>query len=54
LRHPSEQYFTSSQLLAQRFRHVIVRPQAAQVLLGSDFLFPLNEPASFMGERSNK
>ncbi len=37
-----EQNFTSSQLRAQRFRQVIGRPHAAQGLLGSDCLLPLN------------
>lgn len=43
LRQASEQYFTSSQVLAQRLRQVMVRPQAAQSLLGRDCLLPLNE-----------
>ena len=40
-RHASEQYFTSSQFLAQLLRQVISRPQTMQVLLGSDALLPL-------------
>lgn len=41
-RQATEQYFTSLQFFAQRFRHVISRPQARQTLLGSEDLFPLN------------
>jgi hypothetical protein len=38
-RHRSEQYFTSSQTLAQALRQTIGRPQVAQVLTGrSPFL----------------
>jgi glutathione peroxidase len=44
LRHLSEQYLTSSQLLRQRLRHVMGRPQATQGLLGSADLLPLNSP----------
>ena len=40
-RHPSEQYLTSSHVLAHFFRQVIVRPQAWQGLLGNICLFPL-------------
>jgi hypothetical protein len=43
LRQAPEQYFTWSQVLAQRLRQVMVRPQAAQSLLGRDCLLPLNE-----------
>jgi len=42
LRQASEQYFTSSQFLAQARRHVMGRPQTAHNLLGSDSLLPLN------------
>ena len=40
-RQASEQYLTSSQFLAQLLRQVISRPQATQILLGSDALLPL-------------
>ena len=40
-RHLSEQYLTCSQVLAQRLRQTIGRPQQAQVLTGrSAFLTP--------------
>jgi len=39
-RQASEQYFTSSHVLAQRRRQVIGRPQATHGLLGSDALLP--------------
>jgi hypothetical protein len=39
-RQASEQYFTSSQFFAQRCRQLIIRPQTAQVLLGSEALLP--------------
>ena len=41
-RQASEQYLTSAQVLAQRLRQVISRPQKTQILLGSDALLPLN------------
>jgi len=41
LRQASEQYFTSSQFLAQFFRQVISLPQATQGLLGKYDLLPL-------------
>jgi hypothetical protein len=41
LRQASEQYFTSSQFLAQLLRHVMARPQAVQGLLGRADLLPL-------------
>jgi hypothetical protein len=44
-RQASEQYFTSSQFLAQLLRQVIALPQVWQVLLGSDDLLPLNPTA---------
>jgi hypothetical protein len=34
MRHLSEQYFTSSLVLAQALRHTISRPQTMQVLAG--------------------
>jgi len=40
-RQASEQYFTSSQFLAQDLRQVISLPQTTQVLLGRNDLFPL-------------
>ena len=40
-RQASEQYFTSSQFLAQLLRHVISRPQVTQILLGKLALLPL-------------
>jgi hypothetical protein len=40
-RQASEQYFTSSQLRAHRFRQVIGRPQVAQGLVGRWRLLPL-------------
>ena len=40
-RQASEQYLTSSQFFAQLLRQVISRPQATQILLGSDALLPL-------------
>ncbi len=39
-RQASLQYFTSAQLLAQRLRQLMVRPQATQGLLGSAALLP--------------
>ncbi len=54
-RHASEQYFTCSQVRAQRLRQVMGRPQATQGLEGSDCLLPLKEgsaagaDARFMG-----
>jgi len=45
-RQASEQYFTSSQLRAQRRRQVMGRPQAAQGLLGRAALLPRNAGAS--------
>jgi hypothetical protein len=39
-RQASEQYFTSAQLLAQRRRQLIGRPQATQGLLGNAALLP--------------
>ena len=42
LRQASEQYFTSSQFLAQLFRQVISRPHVTQILLGRPALLPLN------------
>jgi len=39
-RQASEQYFTSSQFLAQDFRQVMGRPQALQGLLGRKLLLP--------------
>jgi hypothetical protein len=41
LRQASEQYFTSSQFLAQLLRQVMARPQAAQGLLCRADLLPL-------------
>lgn len=40
VRQASEQYFTSSQFLAQDFRQVIVRPHMLQSLLGRKLLLP--------------
>jgi len=40
----SEQYLTSSQFLAQLFRHTMGFWQTTQVLLGKEDLFPLNDP----------
>ena len=40
-RQASEQYLTSSQVLAQRLRQVISRPQTRHGLRGSDDLLPL-------------
>ena len=52
-RQASEQYFTSSQVRAQRRRHVMARPQASQGLLGSAALLPRNaeEDGFFAMER---
>ncbi len=41
-RQASEQYFTSSQFLAQDLRQVISLPQVTHSLLGKKDLFPLN------------
>ena len=46
LRQMSEQYFTSSQFFAHRFRQVIGRPQAAQGFEGRQRLLPLNDGVS--------
>ncbi len=46
-RHLSEQYFTSSQFLAQDFRQVMSRPHTVQGLLGRLCLLPLK--VVFMG-----
>jgi hypothetical protein len=43
LRQASEQYFTSSQFLAQAFRHTVLKPHRAQILLGRLLLLPLKE-----------
>ena len=43
-----EQYFTSSQFVAQRLRQVIGRPQVAQGLVGRNCLLPLNGVAAQM------
>jgi uncharacterized protein (TIGR03643 family) len=48
LRHASEQYFTSSQFLAQFLRHTISRPHTAHTLLGKLALLPL-KPRGFAG-----
>ena len=40
-RHSSEQYLTSAQVFAHRFRQVIARPHTSQGLLGRNCLFPL-------------
>lgn len=44
----SEQYLTSSQLLAQALRQVISRPHTTQVLLGRLDLLPLNKEHLFI------
>jgi hypothetical protein len=43
LRQASEQYFTSSQFLAQLLRQVISLPQTVQGLLGRYDLLPLKD-----------
>jgi hypothetical protein len=51
-RQASEQYNTDSQFLAHALRHVMVRLQTAQGLLGRDCLLPLK--SFFMGAQPNK
>jgi uncharacterized protein (TIGR03643 family) len=48
LRQASEQYFTSSQFLAQLLRHTISRPHTLHTLLGKLALLPL-KPRGFVG-----
>ena len=49
-RQASEQYFTSPHVLAHFFRQTMLRPQAAQALLGKHCLFPLKvNPRSAIG-----
>ena len=51
-RQASEQYNTDSQFLAHALRHVILRPQTAQGLLGRDCLLPLK--SFFMSAQPNR
>ena len=51
-RHLSEQYFTSSQFLAQLLRHVISRLQTVQILLGKLDLLPLKVVLLMIGFES--